>query len=772
MRAFFLSIFTLATAALFAQDITPPTAACKDITLQLDSWGYAAITAEELDNGSTDDEGIATYEASQTEFFCEHLAVYENRGPISVLLTVTDAAGNSSSCESLVTVEDNIAPINPTCVDFVADIQEDGTYYIYPFFFDGGSEEGCLADIQADRTDFTCEDIGEDIIVNVTYIDLSGNSTVCQAVVTVIDINPPTPVCQDITVQLGSNGEANIEGIDIDGGSYDNCTIDTYTASQSTFDESNLGANSVILTVTDLYGNSSECEATVTVEDYIPEIAAVCQDVTVSLAGGAAAISVEDIDAGSSGYTTMELSNDYFDCTNIGDNEVTLTVSDDNGGTSNCTALVTVIGQIPSISISVSEIPAGCQGNFQVFTANSDEFVNYLWNDGSTTSTINATSGLYAVLVTNEYGCTAEAHETAIFDPTGGQASFTIIGLDEVKLKRNTVYNGGVGVRKSGAKAVLERNSVVTSSTTFVKAPIIEVKSGSEVTNTYIGSTDIALPTALRNPFSSSKFNVKVPDNASVTLTDSIYGVIEIGKNATVEFTEPRIYAVSYWAKENSTVNFRNCTDVIAHKFFKLDKNSKTNTEQKTVIFQVEGNSPSDEFTFGAGVEFYGKAYAPKGDIVALKATSAKPSSLTGQFIAKKVDADEYVNWNWNTNCDQTCNIGSKFTETPSNARKAQTEEVQAEKAIEPANPVSVTAFPNPFTDVTTIRFIAGTNGKARLSIFNISGQLVESLYEGNVEAGSEYTFQFNGTNQPAGAYFYRLETEDNVYVNKILLTK
>ena len=81
-------------------------------------------------------------------------------------------------------------------------------------------------------------------------------------------------------------------------------------------------------------------------------------------------------------------------------------------------------------------------------------------------------------------------------------------------------------------------------------------------------------------------------------------------------------------------------------------------------------------------------------------------------------------------------------------------------------------AYPNPFNDYTTIRFRASTDGKAKLAIYNIAGQEVESLFEGNTESGSEYTFQFNGSNHPAGTYFYRLETNDKVFVNKLMLTK
>jgi len=55
----------------------------------------------------------------------------------------------------------------------------------------------------------------------------------------------------------------------INNGSTDNCMISGITATQSTFDCSNIGTNSVTMTVTDYAGNTATCNATVTVIDTI-----------------------------------------------------------------------------------------------------------------------------------------------------------------------------------------------------------------------------------------------------------------------------------------------------------------------------------------------------------------------------------------------------------------------------------------------------------------------------------------------------------------------
>ncbi|NCT17548.1 MAG: HYR domain-containing protein, partial [Flavobacteriia bacterium] len=55
----------------------------------------------------------------------------------------------------------------------------------------------------------------------------------------------------------------------INNGSTDACGMDTISISPTEFDCSNVGDNTVTLTVTDVNGNTSTCTTTVTVEDNI-----------------------------------------------------------------------------------------------------------------------------------------------------------------------------------------------------------------------------------------------------------------------------------------------------------------------------------------------------------------------------------------------------------------------------------------------------------------------------------------------------------------------
>lgn len=84
--------------------------------------------------------------------------------------------------------------------------------------------------------------------------------------------------------------------------------------------------------------------------------------------------------------------------------------------------------------------------------------------------------------------------------------------------------------------------------------------------------------------------------------------------------------------------------------------------------------------------------------------------------------------------------------------------------------------FPNPFNPETTISFDMAKAGKANLSIYNVKGQLVNTLFNGTANFGKN-SFVWNGkdargNNVPSGLYFYRLTTDSNVETKKMMLMK
>jgi len=88
---------------------------------------------------------------------------------------------------------------------------------------------------------------------------------------------------------------------------------------------------------------------------------------------------------------------------------------------------------------------------------------------------------------------------------------------------------------------------------------------------------------------------------------------------------------------------------------------------------------------------------------------------------------------------------------------------------------VSITNYPNPFTEVTNIGFTLQESAKVQLDIFNQMGQLVYTISDENMAAG-KHEKSWNATNQQGarvnrGIYLYKLTIGSQVNSGKILLT-
>jgi hypothetical protein len=79
--------------------------------------------------------------------------------------------------------------------------------------------------------------------------------------------------------------------------------------------------------------------------------------------------------------------------------------------------------------------------------------------------------------------------------------------------------------------------------------------------------------------------------------------------------------------------------------------------------------------------------------------------------------------------------------------------------------------YPNPFNPTTTIRFEIPKQSNVELKVYNILGQMVATLVNGEMKAGRhEATFDANRLS--SGVYFYKLVAGSFVETKKMLLLK
>ncbi|HQO10203.1 MAG TPA: T9SS type A sorting domain-containing protein, partial [Clostridiales bacterium] len=79
--------------------------------------------------------------------------------------------------------------------------------------------------------------------------------------------------------------------------------------------------------------------------------------------------------------------------------------------------------------------------------------------------------------------------------------------------------------------------------------------------------------------------------------------------------------------------------------------------------------------------------------------------------------------------------------------------------------------YPNPFNPVTQIRFDLAKTSNVKLSVYNISGQIVAELTNGVMNAGS-HSVEFDGSKLNSGVYYYTLSADGVSETKKFVLMK
>jgi CotH kinase protein/Secretion system C-terminal sorting domain len=80
--------------------------------------------------------------------------------------------------------------------------------------------------------------------------------------------------------------------------------------------------------------------------------------------------------------------------------------------------------------------------------------------------------------------------------------------------------------------------------------------------------------------------------------------------------------------------------------------------------------------------------------------------------------------------------------------------------------------YPNPFNPSTKITYTLKGSSIVRLSVYDLLGRETAVLVNNERKAAGKYEVTFNSTNVSSGIYFYRLQTENFVKTNKMVVIK
>ena len=80
-------------------------------------------------------------------------------------------------------------------------------------------------------------------------------------------------------------------------------------------------------------------------------------------------------------------------------------------------------------------------------------------------------------------------------------------------------------------------------------------------------------------------------------------------------------------------------------------------------------------------------------------------------------------------------------------------------------------AYPNPFNPSTTLDYDISRDGIVSITVYDISGQVVEVLVDDYKFAG-QYSITWNAQNYSSGVYFIGMESNGEYHTQKLMLVK
>lgn len=379
------------TQVVTVVDNENPTISIGNVTVNADNGACAATnvnlgtpaTADNCGVQGTSNDGTASYPVGTT----------------TVNWTVTDIHGNTGTTTQTVTVIDNQ---NPT-IACPADVTVNA---------DNGSCAATNVSLGTPTTDDNCGVQGTSnnglssypvgtTAVTWTVTDIHGNSATCTQNVTVVDNQAPIVSCKPYTLNL-SGGTGTVSASDVDNNSSDNCGIANMSVSPNTFTCANAGENTVVLTVTDIHGNSASCTTTVTVQ-YQPTCSIATTPANNTYTGGnpnniylgygpqSATITANA--TGGAGFTYSWSPAANLSCTNCqspvftptaaGNYTYTVTVTNSNGCQTTCTVEfcvldIRVTGKGNNNKVYICHAPPGNPNNAQTLSVSVNAVASHL----------------------------------------------------------------------------------------------------------------------------------------------------------------------------------------------------------------------------------------------------------------------------------------------------------------------------------------------------------------------------------------------------------
>ncbi len=242
----------------------------------------------------------------------------------------------------------------------------------------------------------------------------------------------PVVKTQPAIVYLDENGIATITAEQFDAGSTDNCGIASITIDTETLDCTQLGDQTVTITVTDLNGNESTGTATVTVADDRAPVLTCPDNLMVSACNASVTFEMPEItDNCSIDMAQLELtaglpSGSVFP---LGVTVQTFVYTDASGNSGECSFEINLVEQLDaSFTRSNSSCESLCDGSISLTLAGGVQPYNIVWSNGETSETVTGLcAGTYSAIITDAGGCETTV-DVEITEPE--QLAVTVLNIE------------------------------------------------------------------------------------------------------------------------------------------------------------------------------------------------------------------------------------------------------------------------------------------------------------------------------------------------------
>ena len=300
----------------------------------------------------------------------------------------------------------DVQTVNPLCPNDAtgaATASISGGTQPYAFLWSNGATGNTLSDVPAG-----------DYSVQVT--DDNGCESGTSVSLTSSDNELPTISAQNATLALNTNGSVQVTLADLSAQFSDNCGVAGTNISPQSFDCSNIGLQTVTLTVTDLSGNTAATTAQVNVVDNIVPVLTCPTDILTcsynNVVNYASPVAEDNCLLAGNGHWALEglASGSSFP---EGTTVVTYTYTDASGNNGSCSFDVTVTTAVEFPGITVNnDLNSQHVGSIDITVTGGTGPFQYEWTDenanviANTEDVTGLGEGSYKVQITDANGCT------------------------------------------------------------------------------------------------------------------------------------------------------------------------------------------------------------------------------------------------------------------------------------------------------------------------------------------------------------------------------